>query len=213
MSGLDHLRALAGGCLPAGDGLLGNTRCTWGGVELLSAEAILAAFVAQPFDLEGVKAVETGQGAALIGPTSALYADLYQGRIGRLWRIGTAAPVEPELAVDVAFDADLRQERGDLYFRAGDHPDLDLEAADQLLGSAREMIDGLRSVGTLRVRGFVVRASGNRTASAALIALFAVSNETTRSASFRYSVVSAGIGYDAHHVIDPPRAAVWTPRL
>ena len=37
-------------------------------------------------------------------------------------RRGIELPAEP--AVDVAFDADMRQERGDVCFRAEDHPEL-----------------------------------------------------------------------------------------
>ena len=215
MSGLSHLRSLAQGQLPANDGLLGNTRCAWGSVDLLSEEAILAAFAAQPFDLSGdLHAVETEQGVALIGADQALYADLYDGRIGRLWRIGASPPLAPEPAIDVAFDADMRQERGDLSFRAEDHPCLEAAAAERLAAAARGLLDTLRRQGKLRVRGFVVRAGGDSAASAALIALFTMSNDTARAASFGYAALGFGADDDeVRWVTDPVRAKPWTPRL
>jgi hypothetical protein len=215
MSGLAHLRSLAQGRRPADDGLLGNVRCAWGGTEILSEEAVLAAFAAQPFSLDGaLLEVETAEGAALIGPEGALYADLYDARVGRLWRIGGAPALPPEPAVNVAFDVDMRQERGELSFRAEDHPSLDPAAAEPLLSAAREMIEELRLQGKLRVRGFVVRACGSAPASAALVALYTLSNEISRTASFSFAVLGAGPGGEiAHKAIDPARSRDWTPRL
>lgn len=215
MSGLSHLHSLARGQLPADDGLLGNTRCAWGGVDLVSEEAILAAFAAQPFDLSGdLHAVETAQGVALIGADQALYADLYDGRIGRLWRIEGNPPLAPEPAIDVAFDADMRQERGDLSFRAEDHPRLDATAAQRLATTARGLLDTMRLQGKLRVRGFVVRAGGDSNTSAALIALFTMSNDTARAASFGYAALGLGADDgDVRWVTDPVHSKPWTPRL
>jgi len=215
VSGLDHLRALAQGNRPEDDGLLGNTRCAWGRGELLSEESILAGFAAEPFDIEGdLLSVETPLGAALIGESSALVADLYAGRIGRMWRVGAGMKHPAEPAIDVAFDPDLRQERGDLSFRAEDHPSLDPTAAERLLAAGRGLIEQMRSNGKLRVRGFVVRAFGGPEASAALLSLFTLGNETRRSASFSYAVI--GIGSDADDVrtvCDQPQPREWTPRL
>lgn len=214
MSGLAHLRALAGGKRPADDGLLGNARCGWGRGELPSEEAILAAFTAQPFDLEGdMLAVETPLGAALIGDDRVLVADLYGGRIGRLWRVGdVTAPAEP--VVDVAFDADMRQERGDVSFRQEDHPDLDAAATDRLLAAARHLVDSIRTKGKLRVRGFVVRAFGDTHASAALLSLYTLGNEASRSASFSSAVIGVGSDPgDERFVIDRPQSRAWTSRL
>lgn len=215
MSGVSHLRRLAQGHLPEDDGLLGNTRAAWGGIDLFSEEAILASFAAQPFDLDGdIHAVETPQGAALIGPDRALYADLYDGRIGRLWRVGGAPALVPEPAIDVAFDADMRQERGNLSFRAEDHPCLDAESAVRLTAAARAMLERLRLAGRLRVRGFVVRACGNVKGTAALIALYTLSNEHSRTAGFSFAALALGPDEDdVRSVVDPERVRPWTPRL
>ena len=214
MSGLDHLRAISSGTRPADDGLLGNTRCAWGGSEHLSEEAILAAFTSQPLDLtEELVAVETAQGAALIVEGQALVADLYDRRIGRMWRVGSGNVQPTSQAVDVAFDPDLRQERGDVSFRAEDHPELDSVAAEHLLSAVRDLVEEERRSGKLRVRGFVVRAFGTLEGAAALIALFTLGNEESRSAAFSYAVLSVGAGGKIQIVRDDTQAREWTPRL
>lgn len=215
MSAVDHLRAVTRGDRPADDGLLGNTRCAWGRGEILSEEAILAGFRAQPFATEDdLLSVETSQGAALIGESDALVADVYGGRIGRLWRVGSGVALPDEPALDVAFDPDLRQERGDVYFRSEDHPELDPAAAERLLAAAREHLEGLKREGKLRARAFLVRAFGTAEASAALLSVYALGNETSRSASFSYAIVGAGSSDGAIRVVSQksqPRP--WTPRL
>lgn len=214
MSALSHLRALARGTRPADDGLLGNTRCAWGRSEIVGEEAILAAFCAQPFASDGdVLTVETSQGAAIIGSDDALLADIYDGRIGRLWRVGRDITLGHERAVDVSFDADMRQARGDLFFRAEDHPELDTDGAERMIEAAQAHVDHIRCEGKLRVRAFAVRGFGGPKASAGLLSVYALGNETSRSASFSYAIVGAGSG-DAPRVVSdasPPRA--WTPRL
>ena len=215
MSGLDNLRSLAQGKRPSNDGLLGNARCAWGRGELLSEESVLAGFAARPFALEGeLLGVETPQGAALIGDDRALVADLYNGRIGRMWRVGGGLEVSPEQAIDVAFDADMSQQRGDLNFRSEDHPNLDPAAAERLLAAGRDLIEQVRSEGKLRVRGFVLRAFGDSQASAALLSLFTLGNETQRSAAFSYAVVGIGPNAsDIRTVRDQSQPRSWTPRF
>jgi hypothetical protein len=182
---------------------------------LLSEEAILAAFAARPLDLDGeLLSVETPLGAALIGEGLAIVADLYAGRIGRLWRVGDGIAQPPEPAIDVAFDPDMRQERGNLSFRAEDHPSLDPVAAERLLAAGRDLIEQMRSDGKLRVRGFVLRAFGDEQASAALVSLFTLGNETRRSASFSYAVIALGPDVDdVRTIVDHPQPRDWNPRL
>jgi hypothetical protein len=215
MSGLDNLRVLAQATRPADDGLLGNARCAWGQGELLSEESIIAGFAARPFELEGeLLALETQQGAALIGNKGALVADLYGGRIGRMWRVGGGHEASLEPAIDVAFDADMSQQRGDLSFRREDHPDLDPAASERLLAAGRSLIEQVRREGKLRVRGFVVRAFGSPRASAALLSLFTLGNETQRKASFSYAAIGLGpTDDDIRYVRDLLQPRSWSPRI
>ena len=214
MSALDKLRILALGDAPPDDGLLGNTRCAWGRGEYIGEEAILAAFCDRPFSADNAIAVETDQSAALIGDEDALVADIYDGRVGRLWRVGHGVEFPLEPAVDVAFDPDMRQQRGDLYFRAEDHPELDAPAAERIQSAARAHIDAVRRSRGLRARGFFVRAFGAKETSAALLALYSMSNEISRSAGFSYAIVGIGTGeMPIRLVCDQTQPRGWTPRL
>lgn len=213
MSALRHLRDVAQGRRPADDGLLGNTRCGWGRHEVSSEEAILAAFAARPLEVgDDPFGAETASGAALVGRDRALFADVYDGRIGRLWRVGDTAPLPPEPAVDLAFDPDMRQERGSVHFRQDDHPDLDAAAGERLRDEARDLVERLQRDGELRVRAFVVRAFGDAEASAALLALHTLGNETSRSARFSHAMVACH-GEDVRVIVDPSQRREWTPRL
>jgi hypothetical protein len=215
VSGADHLRALAEGRRPPEDGLLSNARFASAGGELLGEEAILAAFVALSPQFEpGLLSVETGRVAALIGDRQALVADLYGGRIARIWQVGAGSAPSDEPAIDVAFDPDMRQERGDLEFRAEDHPDLEPGSAGRLLSACRDLVEQGRREGKLRVRGFVVRAFGGAPGSAALMSLFELGNEPHRSAAFSYAVIGLGPEEGAPRVVrDRPRPRAWTPRF
>jgi hypothetical protein len=216
MSALAHLRAVARGERPVDDGLLGNARCSWGGADLLSEEAILASFAAHPLEFEDdVLCVETQQGAALIGHQGALVADVYQNRIGRLWRLAWETPDYREQSIDVAFDADMRQERGGLSFAPDDHPDLDPTAAQAIIAASRDLIKHVQEHDKLlRVRGFIVRAFGGPHASAALISLFTLDNQTHRSSAFSYAVIGIGPNPGDVRTIHPhPPARDWTPRF
>jgi hypothetical protein len=215
MSALAHLRALAGGILPAEDGILGNARFAWGRSDTVGDEAILASFSAHPFELQSdLLEVTTPQGAALIGRSGAMVADVYDGRIGRLWRIGGEPTQAAEPAIDVAFDPDMHQQRGDVSFRLEDHPGLDSAAVDGLLAASRELIERVRGEGKLRARGFLVRAFGDATASAALLSIYALGNETTRTAGFSFAVIGAGSGSEAVHIVrEQHQSRPWMPRL
>ena len=214
MTALDHLRALARGERPADDGLLGNTRCAWGGGELVGEEAILAAFCAKPFAADNdLLAIETGQSAALIARGDALVADIYDQRIGRLWRVGSGVAMPPEQRVDVAFDADMRHERGDVFFHAEAHPELDEDGARSIVTAVRDHVEQVRRDGHLRVRAFVLRAFRAEDTIAALTAVYRLSNEPSRSASFGLAILGIGVVGEPLVVSDPSPRRDWTPRL
>lgn len=214
MSALDHLRAIGRGETPADDGLLGNARCGWGKGELVGEESILAAFCARPFADADAVAVETTHGAALIGEDDALIADVYYGRVGRLWRVGKGVSFPHEPAIDVAFHLDMRQQRCDVLFRAEDHSELSPAGAERVLDAARAHLGQLHRTGALRARAFVVRAFGNEDATAALLAVHTMSNEISRTAGFGYAILAAGpqdIGVRIVGDQTPPRP--WSPRF
>ena len=214
MTGLDHLKILAQGTRPQNDGLLGNTSFTWGNQTSLGEESILATFTASPFAVEdGMLAVETPMAAALIGANSALVADLYGGRIGRLWRVGGEMTSDAGQAVDVAFDTDMRQERGHLHFRAEDHPGLAPQACDKLLAASAAVIDQIRQNGNLRARGFILRAFGDAHVSTALMSIFTLGNQSRRSASFDYAVIGIQPDGEARSICGRSNPREWTPRL
>lgn len=214
MSALDHLRIIGRGGTPPDDGLLGNARCGWGRGELIGEESILAAFCARTFADADAIAIETAQGAALIGQDDALIADVYDGRIGRLWRVGKGVSLPPEPAIDVAFHLDMRQQPGDVLFRAEDHPELSPADAARVLDAARAHLGLLRRTGALRSRAFLVRAFGNEDATAALLAVHTMSNETSRTAGFSYAIFAVGSkDNSARLVSDQTRPRPWSPRF
>ena len=215
MSAVDHLRALSRGDRPADEGLLGNARCEWRGVEILGEEALLGLFAREPFDPgDEVLFLETAQNAALVGASGAIVADLYGGRIGRLWRLGAGEPGLLEPAVDVAFDPDMSQARCDLLLRSEDHPTIGDSPAGGIAEATRDLLDRLHKEGALRARAFVVRAFGDGRGAAALLAIYALSNETSRRSRFFYAVVTTRpAGEQTFAVLDDPLVRPWSPRL
>lgn len=213
MSAIDNLRSIGRGDTPADDGLLGNARCAWERGEVLGEESILAAFCAKPFADGDAIAVETAQGAGLIVEDDALIADVYNGRIGRLWRVGRGVAFPQEPAIDVAFDPDMRQQRGGVMFRAEDHPELSAAQAERLLAAVTAHIEQVRKTGALRVRAFVVRAFGTNETIAALLAIHTMGNETSRTASFSHAIVGIASDGAARIVSEQSRARPWSPRF
>ena len=215
MNAMTHLETLARGQRPENAGLLGTAKMTWSRLDRLSEEDILANFAAHPFDIDqDAQRILVPSGAAIVCDDRALIADLYDGRIGRLWRVGDKSNPPAEAAVHVAFDADMRQERGEvLRFRQEDHPDLPDSAVSGLLEACHVLIEKRRSAGALRVRGFIVRAFGTIEESVALLALFSLDDAQQRSATFDYAVVARTSSGDTKIVEDPEQPGMWTPRL
>ena len=215
MTAIAQLQALASGARPANDALLGNARCEWRGVETLGEEALLAMFARQPFQPGGdVLTVETGHGGVWIGASEALVADLYDGRIGRLWRLGPGDAGEPERSVDLAFDPDMHQSRGALFFCREDHPTLEDDAVGPLRDALGDAIEGARAAGALRVRGFAIRALGDGNAAAALLALYSLGDGAVRESRLAYAAVAIARGRAAPIIVyDAPPPRAWSPRL
>ncbi len=208
MSARDTLIRLAQGQRP-GDRLLGACRLQWAGAEAFGEEAVLELFRAAPLDLAEAQAVETATGAALVGEEAALVADVYDGRIGRLWRVGAGDAPEAEPFVAVAFDPDLRQERGHVYLRGEDYPELPVAAHEAVLAAGHALID---VPGAHRARAFAVRAFGDSERTTALFAVHQLSGGRVRQAGFHHAVALID-PQGTRHVRDPHRPRDWTPRL
>ncbi len=155
--------------------------------------------------------VTTDTGCALIGDEAALVADLYDGRLGRVWRLGPGEPPAAEPFVAVAFDPDLRQERGHVYLDTADHPELAPDAVAGVAAAGQAMIDR-RGAALHRARAFTVRAfsAGERTA--ALFAVHQLGGGAVRQADFGYAAALIDAG-ETRLVRDHRPVREWTPRL
>lgn len=200
----DHLERLASGARPDGDWLLGTASLTTAAGDVYGEEAIVAAFRRHPLALDG-PVVRTPTGIARFGADGALVADIYDGHVARLWRVGGDAG-GPERRVDVAFDPDLAQPRGNLIVDAGA---VDLDAAG-LARLAAVLTPLIRDTGhgAFRRRGFVIRAFADGPASAALVAVY------TAGASVGFDYLAIALTDDGTTIVaDRPAPGPWSPRL
>lgn len=187
---------------------------------LFGEEMVLAQFQRHPLAMDGAMVIASPSCFAAFADESALFGDLYDGHIGRLWRLDPAAVEDIEPAVSVAFDPDLTQARGDLFARAEDHPDLAPAAFATVREAGHALLAEVRSAAAppFRVRAWLVRAVGTAGSTAGLYALHQLGDEVEgRSAGFTYAAVLVeggtirvlrdGAG-EAQRL-----AAGWTPRL
>jgi len=184
MSALDAMTAVAIGEAPPQ--LLGACRLEVGGFDAFGIEAIGDAFRRDPVALASARTVEDMTQFAAIVDDQAIFADLYDGNIGRLWRAGRSAPHAPEPFVAVPFDPDLRQARGDVEFAASDHPGLAQDAAALVRSAGLKIL--ARDPTAWRSRAFCIRAFGTTTRGAALFALYRMSSERIRASGFGFAV-------------------------
>lgn len=203
----EALHRLAGGERP-GDRLLHSCRLQWADEEAFGEEAVLELFRAAPLDLDDATLVETATAAALIGAEGALVADLYDRRVGRLWRLGAGVLPAAEPSIAVAFDPDLRQERGGVYLRGEDHPELAPAALDAVHAAGQAFI---KPAGTPlhRARAFPVRAFGDGERAAALFAVYHVTGGLVRQSGFADAIALIE-GDAARFVRDQPPASERT---
>lgn len=184
MSALDAMTAVARGEAPPQ--LLGACRLEVGGFDAFGVEAIGDAFRRDPVGLAEATMVEDATQFAAIIDEQAVFADLYDGNIGRLWRTGRPAPHAPEPFVAVPFDPDLRQARGDVEFAAGDHPGLAADAAGRVRAGGLEIL--ARDVTAWRSRAFCIRAFGTAARGAALFALYRMTSDRVRASGFGFAI-------------------------
>ena len=166
--------------------LLHSCRLEVGGFDAFGVEAISDAFRRDPVPLEDAVVVEDAVHFAAITGDQALFADLYDGHVGRLWRAGRPAPHAPEPFVAVPFDPDLTQARGDIQFAASDHPNLAPDAGPRVRDSGLAILAHDRFA--WRSRAFCIRAFGEAQHGAALYAVYRMTSERVRSSGFGYAV-------------------------
>ena len=181
---IEAIAAVASGRAPPE--LLHSCRLEVGGFDAFGIEAIVDAFRRDPVSLKDASIAETSMHfAAMIGE-QALFADLYDGNIGRLWRAGRAAPHPAEPFVAVPFDPDLRQARGDIEFLASDHPQLDAAAEARVRTAGLAILD--HDPMAWRSRGFVIRAFGTAARGAALFSVYRMTADRVRASGFGHAV-------------------------
>lgn len=166
--------------------LLNNCRLLVDGYDGFGIESIGDAFRCDPFAVEPGATIADDRHFALVTEGQGLFADLYDGNVGRLWRVGRPAPHALEPFVAVAFDPDLRQRRGDLAFAASDHPGLDDDADGRVREAGLALLDC--DATAWRSRGFCIRAFGTKTAGAALFAIYRMSGGVTRTNAFGFAI-------------------------
>lgn len=214
MTALEALRALAKGERPA-RGLLHSCRFEGLGHEVYGEEAIVARMRMAPFaiDDDALIIADAAQIAVLTGQ-HALFADLIDGHIVRLWLLGPDGFNGEEPEISVAFDPDLAQARGDVFFAASDHPALADDAADRVLTAARKTI---ADTDAPRSRAFVIRAFGDADGGAALFAVYRLRPDGDAIAGF--VMTAAFWGADEMHVVRDLggeamlAARRWTPNI
>ncbi len=161
----------------------------WGG-EAYGEEAIVNRFRQNPMDLSNTSTtVVSSHHAAIFAEDVALIADIYEGGILRIWRLGPGTPCPVEPALGVPFDTDLYQARRDVAYRAEDHPDLATEAIGGL-ERAGYGIAHLWSqdshVANWRIRPFALRAFSGTSEHAVLFAVHCVGAGQQRSVGFSF---------------------------
>jgi hypothetical protein len=196
------------------------------GSEFFGEEAIVLSFRQSPLLFSKHANVVEGEGhLALFEGDTALIADVYSSAVSRLWRLGAGQPTHAETVVDVPFDPDLMQSRGDLAMRAEDHPALSPEAAPHVEEIGRSLSrdwsqdDGPASY---RLRSFLIRAFDNGKKGAALFAVHRLGPGTVRTAGFFYAAAQfqmEGAKLLNHRIVRDTagEAAIglrqWTPRV
>lgn len=214
MSTVDTLRTLARGARPS-SGLLHNCRFEGMGSETYGVEAIVARLRQAPFALSpDAASVETPHHIAMFDGARALFADLHDGNVARLWVLGGDRADEQEPPLDVPFHPDLSQDVGDVFFAIGDHPQLAFDAAARVEAAGLAVTDQLDGP---RTRAFAVRAFGRAEEGAALFVVFRLRLSHADVAGFHLMAARWDNG-GLHIVRDAAGEAAlaancWTPRV
>ena len=157
-----------------------------GGFDAFGIEAIGDAFRRDPIQFDEARTIWDLMHFAAIADNQALFADLYDGNIGRIWRVGRSAPHEPEPFVLVPFGPDLGQAGGDVAFAPADHPALAKDAHIRVRDAGQAILDA--DPAAWRSRVFCIRAFGTANRGAALFALYRMNSGRVRAAGFGYAI-------------------------
>ena len=214
MSVLDVLSTMMRGERPVA-GLLHNCRLEALGAEAYGVEAVVERLGAAPFEItSAARVVQTAGHVAVFEGERAIFADLFDASIGRLWVLGPDRSGGGEPILAVPFDPDLDQGGGDLFLAASDHTGLAADAVFQVVALGRAVV---ADVGAPRTRAFAIRAFGTASTGAALFAVFRLRPAGRNVAGFSFI---AGYWHDGGHRIIGDfgsEAALadsrWTPRI
>ena len=168
MSVLETITEMRAGRRPV-SGLLHGCRLHAFGSEVQGEEAIADRFRTLPYVTADPITVDAPGHFALFAGVGAIIADVADGNVARLWRVGPGPAIPAEPGVSVAFDPDMSQARGDLCFCSGDHPALADGAVTRVEGIGREIA---RADAAYRARAYTVRAFGSVAEGAALFAVY-----------------------------------------
>ena len=215
----DTLRSIAAGN-PAPNGLLHTIRLEAFGMEFYGEEAVTDCFRRAPMIFgDATVVVESVGHIGIFDGETALIADVQDGNVTRIWRLCAGEGRAGEPAICVAFDPDLAQARGDIFFRASDHPALAIDAADALLSVARDAVRGgdWPDPKPYRARVFTIRAFGSAAEGAALFAIYRLVGDPVRHSGF--ATVAAHWKSGTHRLVRDGAGLAsvahrpWTPRI
>lgn len=146
---------------------LHTARLEWGGGEFYGREAVEDGLGA----LEGfspIFAIYAERFWVELDAGSALCADVWDGRLARVWRLGREPHDKRPQLLDIPSDPRLDQAGAALRFAPEDHPDL--QAAD--VARLAEAVSDWRDAGLpIRIAPLVLRAASGEAGCAALIRL------------------------------------------
>ena len=184
-------------------GLLHNARFEGLGTEAFGGDAIAELFRAHPLSWEGpADRVMHSRFAAVFGRTSqgaaAIFADLYNGKIARLWLLGNESAGHSAVAkTPVPADFDRDQRSHVFTFDTDVHPALTASHADRVNQFGQTLVDGAvafpgANVRHSRVRPIVLRAFSNGERAAVLLAVQSVRDLDTSGPVLSYAGVLLG---------------------
>ena len=206
MTACDLLSRLAGGeFLDRGD-VLQTGRLTAAGGEAYGEAAIVAAFRQAPLDLSDANWTVGEEAVAALAAEGAVFADLADGRIARLWRIGAPPPAPTGQTIAVPFDPDLAQVRRDVAFDPADFPGLSPDAARIVTDSGRSLARAWRPPAGDGTRAIVIRAFETATEVASLFAIIRAGDGPTPA--FGYAIAVTPRSGAASRIAVDPAAAV-----